>query len=243
MVQQLAVTVVLIIGFFPLAVAQTNQTGASLKHISLEAFAYFQQVKGQQFDEYLSRIRPDALAPELRTRVLNMLPKDDLKDPSPEELAKLQMLAGILRYHQRESVIQLKVLRATPATAVFVAGAAVLITETALKLLSAEELQAVVAHELGHEYFWSQFELARQRHNYEEIQQLELRCDGIAVVTLHHVGVDPDRLVSAIRKLDRYNQQSEAASQNYVAQNERLTFIKLMAELVAGSESLPPSGL
>ena len=162
-----------------------------------------------------------------------MLPKDDLVCPSAQSLAKLKSLEPILKYHQRDSVIELKVLRAHTATAVFLAGAAVLITEPALEILATEELQAVVAHELGHEYCWSRFELARQNHDYSEMQELELRCDGIAVITLQHVGVDPENLISAITKLDKHNERpGSPSSQNYVAFKERITFIRLMVALV-----------
>jgi len=116
---------------------------------------------------------------------------------------------------------------------VFLAGAAVLITEPALEILTAEELQAVVAHELGHEYYWNEFEAARHNHDYSELQELELRCDGIAVVTLDHVGVNPERLISAITKLNKYNERPGSLnSPNYVAFKERRSFIRSMAELL-----------
>jgi hypothetical protein len=164
-----------------------------------------------------------------------MLPKTDLVSPSPEGVAKLGTLDPILRYHQRQSIVEIRVLRSPTATAVFLAGAAILITEPALNILAAEELQAVVAHELAHEYFWSRFELALNNHKYAELQQLELRCDGIAVVTLLHVGVNPERLISAIKKLDQHNRrQGTPSSMNYVDFSERSTFIRLIADLVRG---------
>ena len=210
-----------------------TKTAASLNGVTLKAFSYFEQVQAQQLDDYLSKIRPAPLAPELRVRVINMLPKDDLVLPSAEGLAKLKSLEPILKYHQRDSVIELKVLRAPSATAVFLAGAAVLITEPALEILTTEELQAVVAHELGHEYYWNEFEVARKNHDYSKTQELELRCDGIAVVTLQHVRVNPERLISAITKLNKYNERpGSPSSPNYVEFKERITFIRSMADLL-----------
>jgi predicted Zn-dependent protease len=162
-----------------------------------------------------------------------MLPKDDLISPSAQGLAKLEALKPILKYHQRDSVIEFKVLRAPSATAVFLAGAAVLITEPALEILTAEELQAVVAHELGHEYYWNEFEDARQKHDYPQVQELELRCDGIAVVTLQHVDVNPECLISAITKLNKHNgQPGSPSSPNYVAFQERIAFIRSLVNLL-----------
>ena len=233
MVKQIALVLVLVSTLNVSSFGQSFKTAGPLSSVPLKALSYFEQVEGQQFDDYLRRIRPVALAPELRTRVLSMLPKADMVAPSAQGLAKLKALDSILRYHQRDAVIELKVLRVPTATALFVAGAAVLITESALEMLTAEELQAVVAHELGHEYYWSRFELARQNHQYSELQELELRCDGIAVVTLQHIGVDPENLISAITKLNRQNERhGSSGSQNYVAFEERIRFIRLMADRV-----------
>ena len=244
MAQHIAQILLLVLAVNTFTFGQTIKTAAPLNGVTLKTFSYFDRIEGRRFDEYLSRIRPVALAPDLRTKVLKMLPKDDLVNPSANELAKLKTLEPILKYHQRDSIMELKVLRAPTATAVFLAGAAVLITEPALKILTAAELQAVIAHELGHEYYWTRFELARQNHEYNELQELELRCDGIAVVTLEHLGLDPQSLVSAIAKLNKYNSHhgsSSAQSQNYVAFDERVEFIYRMIEFVSRQSYLKRS--
>ena len=232
MAQHFARILLVVLALNNSTLAQTIKTAASPDSVAQKTFSYFEQIESRRFDDYFSRIRPLALAPELRAKVLKMLPKDDLVSPSSDELAKLKTLEPILKYHQRDSVIELKVLRVPTATAVFLAGAAVLITEPALKILTAGELQAVVAHELGHEYYWTRFEAARQNHEYTELQELELRCDGIAIITLEHLGLDPASLVSAIAKLNKYNGHSDSSStrQNYVAFNERVAFIDRMIE-------------
>lgn len=119
------------------------------------------------------------------------------------------------------------------ATASFLAGAAILITEPALELLTVEELQAEAAHELGHEYFWNEYELARRSQQYHHLRELELRCDGIAVITLKQLGLNPECLVSATIKLQKYNdQQHFSSSENYVALDERIIFIQAINELL-----------
>jgi hypothetical protein len=243
MAQHIAQILLVVLAVNTFTFAQTIKTTLPVSSVTLKAFSYFDHVEGR-FDDYLSRIRPAVLAPDLRTKVLKMLPKDDLVNPSADELAKLKTLEPILKYHQRDSVIELKILRATTATAVFLAGAAVLITEPALKILTAAELQAVVAHELGHEYYWTRFELARKNHEYTELQELELRCDGIAVITLEHLGLGSASLISAIAKLNKHNGHSDdssAQNHDYVAFNERIAFIHRMIELVSGESSVKGS--
>jgi len=241
MVKHIALAVLLFFTMSTSALSQTTiKTNSTSNTATLKAFAYFEQIRDQQFDDFLRSIRPSALTPELRERVLNMLPKADLVYPSGEYETKIKSLDRILKYHQRDAIIEIKVLRADTATAVFLAGAAILITEPALKILSAEELQAVVAHELGHEYYWNRFELARQNRDYAQIQELELRCDGIAVVALHSVGVDPQNLISAITKLNRHNEHpGSPSSPNYVGFNERVAFLQQMIELVSSKQASP----
>lgn len=232
MPRQLTLLIILMVSLNTSTLAQTTKLKAPLNQTTTNALYYFKQVEGQQFDEYLTRIRPSPLAPDLKARVLRMLLGTELITPSPDQLVKLNTLQSVLKYHERERIIEVRVLRAPTATAVFLAGAAVLITEPAMKLLTAKELDAVVAHELGHEYYWNQFEFARQRRDYSEVQELELRCDGIAVVTLQHLGIDPECLITAIEKLNAYNKANTSSSLNYVSFSERALFIRLFAQLV-----------
>jgi len=234
MAKHIALGVVLYFAMVNTVFSQTTKTKSSEDEATQKALAYFEQIQTQQFDNFLSSIRPAPLSADLRQKVLSMLPKGDLVAPGSDYVAKLKSLEDVLKYNQRDSVIEIKVLRAHSATAVFLAGAAVLITEPALRLLSAEELQAVVAHELGHEYYWNRFELARQNKDFAKIQELELRCDGIAVIALHRLGVDPKNLITAITKLNKYNDHPE--SLHYVGLNERIAFIHSVIQLVSNQD-------
>ena len=238
MSKHIAPLVILILALNPLSSAQSISDADVLSGVTLKALSYFKQIKDHQYDAFLRSIQPSTLAPELRARVLSMLPKHDLVNASPEDIGKLKTLDILLKYHRRDSVIEIKLLRAPTATAAFLAGTAVLITEPALKLLNIEELQAVVAHELGHEHYWNRFEQAREKKNYAEVQELELRCDGIAVITLQHVGINPANLISAITRLNKHNQRpGSPSSPNYVDLNERVAFIQRMIQLVSRRQS------
>jgi tetratricopeptide (TPR) repeat protein len=78
MTQHIALVLVLTSSLNASAFGQTIKTASSLNGATLKAFSYFEQIQDQQFDDDLRRIRPAQLAPELRARVLDMLPKDDL---------------------------------------------------------------------------------------------------------------------------------------------------------------------
>jgi Zn-dependent protease with chaperone function len=109
----------------------------------------------------------------------------------------------------------------------------VLISERALDLLDADELQALVAHEVGHEYFWGDYFLARRDNRQSFLRRLERLCDGIAVITLKRVGVNPERLISALDKISRYNRDRFGVAvneTNYPALGDRRRFVERLVE-------------
>jgi hypothetical protein len=65
------------------------------------------------------------------------------------------------------------------------------------------------------------------------MQELELRCDGIAVLTLRRLGIDPERLVSAVQKTTHFNQHRRmvASAGDYISLGERVAFIRAMATM------------
>ena len=78
---------------------------------------------------------------------------------------------------------------------------------------------------------WTQYQLAVHRGDSEQIRELELRCDGIAVLTLRRLGVNPERLVRAVEMLTWYNEQRHWAAnrKEYVSRDERRAFIRAIA--------------
>jgi hypothetical protein len=63
-----------------------------------------------------------------------------------------------------------------------------------------------VAHELGHDYVWDEFEEASTLRDNRRLQELELRCDGIAVIALQRLA----SLVSLAWSIGDYNQALSA---------------------------------
>ena len=100
-------------------------------------------------------------------------------------------------------------------------------------MVNAEEFAALVAHEIGHEFSWDEYWAAMRRADHDRMQELELRCDGIAVLTLRRVGIDPERLVSAVQKLTQDNRQPGATTSaaDYPPLEERIAFIRAMARM------------
>lgn len=89
--------------------AEIHQT-TTPSGVAETALTYFQQVEGHCFDEFLHHIRPSRLSPDVKERILRILPQADIVDASAGQQAKLRALARILRYHDRESAIDGKLL-------------------------------------------------------------------------------------------------------------------------------------
>jgi hypothetical protein len=183
----------------------------------------------------LGRSRPPAVSAAFRDRVLHDLPEKGeikkLKEPARRKLASLE---AILRLHQRDSVYEVKVIDVPHAFVGLHARFVLLISGTALNLLDLEELQATVAHEVGHEYVLSQYEAAWERQDFRSMQQLELFCDGVSILTLRKAGVDPARLVSGAEKMLRFNED------HYTLLAERKKFAKAVMAWAAAGEPQGP---
>jgi hypothetical protein len=157
---------------------------------------------------FLETGRPAPVSAEDKARVLNTLPPEgEVTDLSASARRKLAALSKVLRGTGRESVYEIKVINVPQAALALHARAVILISEAALTLLDADELQALLAHEVGHEYVWAEREQAFSLADRNGLKDLELVCDAIAIVTLHELGMDASRLMTAIQKIGRFNRQ------------------------------------
>ena len=136
------------------------------------------------------------------------LPKEGNLAPTAQEAVKLAILPLVLAFHGRKDDMEFRLVAGGGlAFAGLEQRTVLLITREALELLDRDELMAVAAHELGHDYFSDEYEEAQERGDHRRLQELELRCDGIAIITMDRLGVDIARLVSAAATLDRHNER------------------------------------
>jgi hypothetical protein len=201
------------------------------------ALRYFEETGGRSLDDYVTSLRPPAISAEDKARALAMVRPQDIVPPSAERQAKLDALHPVLEYLERSSTTEVKVLRLGLAWAASLQGAAVLVSEEAIDLLTVEELQAVVAHELAHEYFAGEYEAARAGHHYDTVREIELRCDAVSILTMTRLGREPGALLSGVSKLLRFNEQRGYPSSRVLGPTfeERQALGRAMVALVAHS--------
>jgi hypothetical protein len=71
--------------------------------------------------------------------------------------------------------------------------------------LSEDELRGALAHETAHEYVQDEYMRALAEDRRSRLQDLELVCDIIAVMTLRAIGQEAQSLAAAAEKLQRFN--------------------------------------
>jgi hypothetical protein len=185
------------------------------------------------FMNWLETHRPPSVSPGEMARILAVLPSEGeitkLDDAGRQKLAALKQL---LQATDRESVHEVKVTDVAYARIGIFLRSVILISESALMLLDAEDLQALAAHEIGHEYFTLDYESALRTRDHRRLKDLELLCDAIAIVTIHRLGMNPARLLGAIEKITRYNHKlfpMRIDGTNYPTIAERRSFARKVA--------------
>jgi hypothetical protein len=207
--------------------------------ISNRVLAYFDQLsKEQRLDAYLTLARPTPVSTRYKEAALANLPPAGNVRLSARRQAKLAALAPILEFYGRTGIIEPVVIGDTETTFIgLYERCALIITQRALDLLSEQEMQAVVAHELAHEWYWDEYKLAREFKQDDKMQELELRCDGIAILALGRLRLNPSQIISAMRKMGTYDGDTAGANR-YVAPNERLTFARSMINSLSAREGV-----
>ena len=158
------------------------------------------------FIQLLDDFRPSPVTSETKQMVLKSLPLE-LKDRAvnARDRAKLEGLYPVLCAVQRDAVYEIRVIESPSATIAIDGRAVLLISERALGVLDADQLRAAVAHEAAHEYVWEEWQRADKRDDWKRLRELELVCDGIAVVILQQLGLETSSLIRGFEKLTYLN--------------------------------------
>jgi hypothetical protein len=214
---------------FTQAEAAAIHSRVAEKQQSLDASAallFFPRSELASPESLLARLRPPKLLPEFRTRIIASLPREGELLPTARERSTMSATDRILAFHDRVGAVELKLIDTFQAGIGLHGRSVILISRRAIKLLSASELQALVAHELGHDYFWEEYEQAAAQNRKHVLREIELRCDAIALLTLRALNLDSNALGSALTKIDRFNAQfgTPMNIDNYVSTVERTRF-------------------
>ena len=225
------------------AVAETKKP-SDANRPTTKALAFFDAAAAASIPEFLGRLRPDPVSPAVRAQVIASLPRQGELRPTAAEQTKLAALAPVFDFHARNGAIEVKVIDVGHAFVGLHARTVLLLSRDALALVTPEELQALAAHEMGHEYLWNEYQVAMADGASGRLRELELVCDGIAILTLRALGLDPEDLASAVTKMTRHNERlgATASASSYVSLGDRRRFIEAVSErLAAPAGTSPPA--
>ena len=214
--------------------AETTQTPTTV------ALRFFEALPPGDVEAALRAMRPPQIDDGERRQLLATLPGKGELSPDAGEKHKLAALKRVLTYHDRHGVLDVKVIDLPQAGVVLYYRAALLVTRPTLHLLSAAELQAAVAHEIGHEYFWSEFEDTSVAGGPARREALELKCDGIAALTLLGLRLDVSSLTSAMRKMIEFNGGLGVTTDTtgYPTVSQRQSFVRALLNMTANRRQL-----
>jgi hypothetical protein len=190
------------------------------------ALTFFGSISRGDPGSTLRALRPPAASAMERARAIATLPEDGELTPRDGELAKIRALDSVLDYHERRQVFHVVVIDVPQIVVGLHERSILLLSWPALQILSARELQAMVAHEIGHDYFWPDFERLSRDPDPRARQVLELKCDGIAVLTAVALGLKVAALHEGIRKMALFNEKlgATAGVEGYPTLRERRAF-------------------
>lgn len=77
-------------------------------------------------------------------------------------------------------------------------GSVLLLSNSLLEVLSDDELLALAAHEVGHQYFRREFAKAEDAGDQSALRIIEFKCDAIAALSLKALGLDPAALLRGL---------------------------------------------
>jgi hypothetical protein len=117
------------------------------------------------------------------------------------EVEKLRGLAApILTLHQQTGVIEPLVFRDNQIYVALVGGWHLAVSTRALLMLTEEELQAAVAHEVGHIYTMVEAYYAERAKDDAKLRETELLADAVSALTMKALRKDPASLLRVIEK-------------------------------------------
>ena len=156
----------------------------------------------------LDSCRPARVRPEDKAAVIASLPrKGEVSDLRQTERRKIDAVRQVLDFHNRAEAYLIRVIDVPQAFIGLHERTVLLISRHTVELLNAEQLQALAAHEIGHEYVWNEYRSAEARTDKARLQELELVCDRIAVATLSQMTLPASALTTALSKVFTYNRE------------------------------------
>jgi Zn-dependent protease with chaperone function len=152
---------------------------------------------------------------EFRARALNELPAA-LREQRLTQGKLLRRVAPVfqqvLQLHERSGKVELFLFQHDLPLAQLWRGGVLMISDCLAEALYDGELAGLLAHELGHSYFEDELAAAQRSQDARAMRLTELKCDGVALVSLKLLGHKPALYLKALHRIQVLNQRKSRSS-------------------------------
>lgn len=125
------------------------------------------------------------------------------------------VLAQVLQLHERTRASQQPVLFLFEhefPTAQRWRGCVLLVSTGLAESLYDGELAGIFAHELSHSYFEDEMAAAHQRRDAQAMRVVELKCDGVAILSVKLLGLNPALYLKGLQRIQIINKRKNLSS-------------------------------
>lgn len=125
------------------------------------------------------------------------------------------ILAQVLQLHERTRASQqptLFLFENEFPTAQLWRGCVLLVSTGLAEPLYDGELAGIFAHELSHSYFEDEMAAAQQRRDAQAMRVVELKCDGVAILSVKLLGYNPALYLKGLQRIQIINKQKGLSS-------------------------------
>jgi hypothetical protein len=139
----------------------------------------------------------------------------------------------VLKLQGRSGKLVLFLYRNDFPSAMLWKGCVVAVSDGLAEPLYDDELAGVFAHELSHSYFEDEMAEGRRAQNAFAMRVIELKCDGVAILSLKLLGRNPAGFVKGLRRLQLITIRkglSDVVSQSHPTLVERMKFSQRFIE-------------
>ena len=169
--------------------------------------------------------------PEDRTiRVLPYIREHQITEGKSYERVK-QVADKLLRFMSLQERVRLIYFDSEVPVTAFSYPFALIVSNAAAELLSDEELEAVMAHEICHLIIYGNFKAAVDSNDFKQLRTIELFCDAGAIAIIEAKGKDPEKLISGLEKMQemlvRVNNDTEDGLKHPTLKQRRKFFKEL----------------
>ena len=113
------------------------------------------------------------------------------------------LLTEVLELYGRGATVELVLYRSELPQAMLFQSCVLVLSDALASQLTEAELLGIIAHEVAHTYFMDELIQARKVEDRRAMKIVELKCDGVAVLTLKLLGHEPGCYITGLKKREK----------------------------------------